>query len=76
MYSQVQGDKGEVESEAGQVEKILAWDGSAVLQIIGGRLDGVVDGDDNREKPCEQRQDLVGDDGVGAVRFLLGEGVD
>lgn len=42
VYSQVNGNQWEVESEAGQVEKILAWDGPAMLEIIGGRLDRVV----------------------------------
>lgn len=73
---QVNGDKREVEREAGQVEKILAWDGPAVLDIIGRGLDRVVSRDDDSEKPCEQRQDLVGNDGFGAVGVPLREGVD
>lgn len=42
VYSQVNGDKREVEGEAGQVEKVLAWDSAAVLEIIGGRLDRII----------------------------------
>lgn len=53
VYSQVYGDKREVEREAGQVEKVLAWDGSAVLEIIGRGLNRIVGRDDNSEKPCE-----------------------
>ena len=40
-----------------------------------GFVGGVVDGDDDGEEPGDEGEDLVGQDGVGAVRLPLGEGV-
>jgi hypothetical protein len=48
----------------------------AVVFAIVRRLDGVVDGHNDRQQPARQRQHLVPDDRVGAVRVPLREGVD
>ena len=67
---------GVVESEAGMDELILVPDSSANGVAIVRLLNAVVDGNDDRQQPGQDGQDLVGDDGVGVVRFLLSEGVD
>ena len=40
-----------------------------------GCVNGVVDGDDEREEPGDESQDLVDRDGARAVLLLLGEGI-
>jgi hypothetical protein len=40
-----------------------------------GRVEGVVEGDDDGENPGEEGQDLVSGDGSRAVLFPLAEGV-
>lgn len=47
-------------------------DGEAIV----GLLENVIDGDDERQQPCQDGKDLVGDDGIRAMRLPLGEGVD
>lgn len=47
-----------------------------MLEVIGRGPDAVVDRDNDREKPREDRQDLISDDSPRAVGVLLGEGVD
>lgn len=47
-------------------------DGEAIV----GLVQDVVDGDDERQQPGQDGEDLVGDDGIGAVGLPLGEGVD
>lgn len=73
--SQVDIYEHEVEREAGPVQVVLALDGPAVLDIVGGGPGGVVDRDDDREKPCEDCQDLVGHDGRRRVGLPLRERV-
>ncbi len=55
---------------------VLVPDGAAMVAAIARGLDGVVDGDNDRQQPAEQRQDLVRRDRVGAVRLPPREGVD
>lgn len=45
-----------------------------VVGIMGG-VKRVVDGDDDGQDPSDQRQDLVGGDGDGAVRLALAKGI-
>lgn len=72
----VDGGHGRVQGEGRVMEVVLVPDGAAMIAAVVGRLDGIVDGDHDREQPAEQRQDLVRGDRVGAVRLPSGEGVD
>lgn len=55
---------------------VLVPDSAANGVAIVRLLDAVVNRDNDRQQPGEDGQDLVGDDGVGILGFLLGEGVD
>ena len=57
-------------------ELILVPDSAANGEAIVRLLDAVVNRDDNRQQPGKNGQDLVSDDSIGIVGFLLGEGVD
>lgn len=64
-----------VDGESCRVEVVLVPDTLADGVAIGGRVDVVVDGDDDGKEPGEEGQDLVGGDGGSAVRLAPGEGV-
>lgn len=57
-------------------ELILVPDSAANGEAIVRLLDAVENRDDNRQQPGKNGQDLVSDDSIGIVGFLLGEGVD
>lgn len=73
--SQVDIDEYEVEREARQVQVVLALDGSAMLDVVGGGPDGVVHRGDDGEQPGDNCQDLVGNDSRRGVSLPLREGV-
>ena len=57
------------------IQIVLIPDPLANMVAIVGSVNGVVDGDGNRQQPSEGRQDLVGDDGTSTVGFAPREGV-
>lgn len=66
-----------VQGECGVVSAVLTPDGvTLVLSNIVWAVESVVDGGDNDEEPREDREDLVGPDGLRVVGVALGEGVD
>jgi hypothetical protein len=75
VCSQVDVHEYEIESEARQMNVVLAGDGKVMLKVSVGRSDGIVHGDDDRESPCQECQDLVGYDSGRVMRFPLSEGV-
>ena len=66
---------GAVHGEGTWVEVVLVPDAPADGEAIMGLVDGVVDRDDDRKEPGEDREDLVGDDRAGSMSLSLGEGV-
>jgi hypothetical protein len=63
----VDGGDDWVESEAGWVAVVLVPDGPAVVFPVVRRLEGIVNGDDDREQPACKSEDLVPDDRGRAV---------
>lgn len=57
------------------MDVVLAGDREVMLQVFVGRSDGIVNGDDNRESPCQEGQDLVGYDSGRVMRVPLRKGV-
>jgi hypothetical protein len=58
------------------MKAVVAPDGVVMLMMaILGNAIGVVETDDDCEKPCEDGQDFVGPDGLDRVRLASGEGV-
>lgn len=53
------------------MQVVLALDGPAMLDIVGGGSNRVVHRDDDREQPSENCQDLVGHDGGSGVGLPL-----
>jgi hypothetical protein len=64
-----------VHGEGARVESVLIPDAPAESEAIVRLVGGVVDRRDDGQDPGEDGEDLVGDDGVCAVRLPLGEGV-
>ena len=46
------------------------------VAVTAGRGEVEIDADDEQEEPGDEGEDLVGGEGLGAVGFMLGEGVD
>lgn len=65
-----------VHAEGGEVVVVLMPDGASVVGPIEGVVGGILEGNDNREQPGDNREHLEGDDGVLAVLIALGERVD
>lgn len=57
------------------MQPILTLNSPAMLDVVGWRGHGVVDREDDRKSPCEQGEDLVGDDGRRSMGVPLGEGI-
>jgi len=73
----VERDDQIVESEAGGIGVVHVPDPPEVGVASMVRIvKGVVYRDDDGQQPCDDGQDLVGDDGASAVRISLGERVD
>jgi hypothetical protein len=69
------GGDDRVEAESGRVSVVLAPDVSARVNAIVRSVEGVVEGDDDRQQPGQDGEDLVDSDGASAVAFPLAEGV-
>lgn len=74
----VERDDQIVEREAGGEGVVHVPDppeGMVMMSMVR-KVKGVVHRDDDGQQPCDDGQDLVGDDRTSAVRISLGEGVD
>ena len=67
-------DEDRTEGEGRREGGVLAPDG-AVRVPARGRVPGVVDVGDVHQQPGDEGQDLVGQDGAGAMLLPLGEGI-
>jgi hypothetical protein len=74
--SPVYGHDDIVHGEARRVQVVLIPYPVAEVQAISRSIKGIVDGYEDGQQPCHDREDLVGDDGIGAMRIPLREGVD
>ncbi len=73
----IEGDNQIIEGEAGGVAVVHVPDPpEVVVMSLTRKVKCVVHRDDDRQQPCDDSQDLVGNDGASGVRISLREGVD